>query len=231
MFLAERQIGPTRRKFLLWVMAALYTFASLPLPFCTTQQSFESATDPTPYPCQGGACGCRDAKTCWTNCCCRTPEERSEWAAENGIEPPIYAIVANWEEHGKDRLLVRTVQIDASATSCPPRKRSCCSGATEKDSYCGSDASCGDSVRSCCKAKPNQNRKALSKQSRWIVFMEAAKCRGLSFDVTKLSVSDISIPFALIEDASGFERQLPRMQSLAEVHMDVPHPPPRSNVA
>ncbi len=41
-----------------------------------------------PFPCQHHNCGCNTAEQCWRSCCCMTPEQRLEWARENGVTPP-----------------------------------------------------------------------------------------------------------------------------------------------
>lgn len=46
------------------------------------------------FPCEGHACGCRDAQSCWRNCCCKTNLEKLAWAYENRVTPPEYVVAA-----------------------------------------------------------------------------------------------------------------------------------------
>ncbi len=74
----------------------LLTFVAclLPIPILPTK-SFSTSTsqeDETPYPCEGGHCGCDSARKCWTSCCCTTPAEREIWAMQRGITPPTFAV-------------------------------------------------------------------------------------------------------------------------------------------
>lgn len=63
------------------------TAAGIPLPIGgPLHQGGES------YPCVEHACGCASAEQCWRSCCCHTLAERFEWARENQVRPPEYAI-------------------------------------------------------------------------------------------------------------------------------------------
>jgi len=65
----------------------------LPWPHPTPNSSGGGSLDEeTPYPCQGGHCGCNSPLKCWTSCCCKSPAEREAWAFERGITPPAYAV-------------------------------------------------------------------------------------------------------------------------------------------
>lgn len=43
-----------------------------------------------PFPCQDHGCSCRDARACWNNCCCFTPQQKLAWAQRKGVRPPDY---------------------------------------------------------------------------------------------------------------------------------------------
>lgn len=74
----------------------LLTFVAclLPIPILPTKSFITSTSqeDETPYPCEGGHCGCDSARKCWTSCCCTTPAEREIWAMQRGITPPTFAV-------------------------------------------------------------------------------------------------------------------------------------------
>ncbi|MCC9605729.1 hypothetical protein LOC68_21485 [Blastopirellula sp. JC732] len=117
-----------------------------------------------PFPCQGGSCGCRDAYTCWNNCCCNTPAERLAWAEANDVTPP-QNIVA--------RLMQEAAIVKASKkSSCCATKQvaSCCAGKTK--SCCAAKSS------SCCDAKEEKTTPAESAPYKG-PFFTIAKCGGL----------------------------------------------------
>jgi len=81
-----------------WLLLAAYvvTASGVPLPMAPVDAT--TASSATPFPCQGGHCGCRTAEQCWKSCCCQTPSERLAWAREHGVTPPNYLIVAALDE-------------------------------------------------------------------------------------------------------------------------------------
>ncbi|RCS40771.1 hypothetical protein DTL42_25760 [Bremerella cremea] len=64
---------------------------SIPVP------SFKDTS--TPFMCQDHACSCRNARNCWTHCCCFSRAEKLAWAAKQKIEPPEYAQKATPPQH------------------------------------------------------------------------------------------------------------------------------------
>src|SRR5262249_1134203 len=64
----------------------LVTAAGVPLPTARSAKSAER------FPCESCPCGCDSAEHCWRSCCCHTLAERMDWARENGVRPPEYAI-------------------------------------------------------------------------------------------------------------------------------------------
>lgn len=84
-----------------------------------------------PFPCQGGSCGCRDADTCWNNCCCNTPAQRLAWAAANGVTPPENVVA---------RLMREAAIVNASTPSCCAAKKtaSCCAAKAKPADCCAS---------------------------------------------------------------------------------------------
>lgn len=68
---------------LLGCMLAWGSGISVPVP------TFKDTS--TPFMCQDHACSCRNARNCWTHCCCFSRAEKLAWAAKQKIEPPEYA--------------------------------------------------------------------------------------------------------------------------------------------
>jgi hypothetical protein len=103
-----REIQVHQPKLFRWSMVVLLILSTLPIPqrlVSRVEQTSESGA----FPCQAKGCGCRDAKRCWTSCCCHTPKERKEWAERNGIEPPSYAV------------LTETRSTKATKSCCPTK--------------------------------------------------------------------------------------------------------------
>lgn len=46
------------------------------------------------FPCENCPCGCATAEHCWRNCCCFTPEQRLQWARQNGVPVPAFVQAA-----------------------------------------------------------------------------------------------------------------------------------------
>jgi hypothetical protein len=70
---------------------------ALPLPVPASKPNAGA-----PFPCQHHACGCRDAESCWRDCCCFTPQEKLAWAKRHGVTPPKFALAAaEGEANGK----------------------------------------------------------------------------------------------------------------------------------
>jgi len=43
------------------------------------------------FPCETHACGCFDAESCLSACCCYTPSETRAWAESNNLDPVAWA--------------------------------------------------------------------------------------------------------------------------------------------
>jgi hypothetical protein len=81
-----RNRGTWRRRLLTATVAFAYVGAigGLPLPAPSTGETGR------PFPCQGHACGCRNAEQCWRHCCCYTMREKIAWAQGHRVQPPAY---------------------------------------------------------------------------------------------------------------------------------------------
>ncbi|MGL5094970.1 MAG: hypothetical protein ACRDD1_05250, partial [Planctomycetia bacterium] len=88
-----------------------------------------------PFPCMHRACGCQNARQCWTSCCCTTLTERLVWAAANDVDVPKYVDRRDALPDPADGLVDLTADADPPACclaerSCA-RPKSCCDAANE----------------------------------------------------------------------------------------------------
>ncbi|UUO07605.1 hypothetical protein M4951_04685 [Blastopirellula sp. J2-11] len=120
-----------------------------------------------PFPCQGGSCGCRDAYTCWNNCCCNTATERLAWAKANGVTPPKNVIA---------RLLQEAAVITAANCSETQQVAACCAAKTNSCCETKSDVSCSTpKIGSCCETKTTPAQPQPYKGP----FFTVSRCGGL----------------------------------------------------
>jgi hypothetical protein len=122
------------------VTATLLAFVACLLPWPQPSPSASGERTPdddTPYPCQGGHCGCNSPVKCWTSCCCKSPAEREAWAFERGITPPSYAVrsqtaTATPREHPPNRRLAAVTRPQSQpscsdvSSSTRQSKAACC---------------------------------------------------------------------------------------------------------
>ncbi len=176
----------TRRAIALLVLFCVL-LASAPIPIGWKPRI---PTGSEPFPCQNCHCGCVTPEQCWTNCCCFSPEKRREWAAENGVKPPSYAVLTS--------SVGKFASKPASAAM-----QTCCNGDSSVERC---HVVCESNQQSCCSQKnmastecsvldAKQSSTNVSEQSDTIVLLSvfAAKCHGGSSEFTLL-------PWAIIED-------------------------------
>ncbi|MGL4462441.1 MAG: hypothetical protein ACRC1K_09810 [Planctomycetia bacterium] len=110
-----------------------------------------------PFPCMRRACGCQDARQCWTSCCCTTLTERLAWAAANNVAVPTYV----------DRRDILPDPADGFADAVPP-------------ACCRSERTCAR-PKSCCDAAKEPAEKVETGKGAAVINVRAmAGCRGLS---------------------------------------------------
>ncbi|TWT39362.1 hypothetical protein [Blastopirellula retiformator] len=116
-----------------------------------------------PFPCQGGTCGCRDAYTCWNNCCCNTPEERLAWAETNGVTPPDNIVA---------KLMAEAAIVQAAKPSCCAAKQvaSCCAAKTK--------SCCAKKSDNCC-SSPETSASPTNSAPYKGPFFTISRCGGL----------------------------------------------------
>ena len=125
-----------RRRSVSAALLAVYavTAAGVPLPGGVPPKQTNER-----YPCEHCQCGCRSAEQCWRSCCCRTLAERFEWARENNVRPPDYAIDAAMLA-GMDLSWLGIKSGKSCVVACP----ACCSHSSDarRPGCCRSHASC-----------------------------------------------------------------------------------------
>jgi hypothetical protein len=85
--------NPTLRSATAFLVLVGICASALPIPLGRIVRQTKDLSQP--FPCQHCACGCKNAEECWTNCCCFTPAQRADWARENGVTPPVYAVLTD----------------------------------------------------------------------------------------------------------------------------------------
>jgi hypothetical protein len=131
-----------------------------------------------PFPCMNSSCGCRSAEQCWKSCCCHTLAERIEWARQNGVRPPAFAVA-----HAKTAGIDVTWLVE-SRPEKPKGVRSCCAAALKASphSCCEKRLAilAGETPHVCCTdatGKSGQKR-----ASDRIIGWRALDCQGHSLN-------------------------------------------------
>lgn len=132
------------------LLAAVVLLAYLGAIFGFPAPAAHANTDSRPFPCQGHVCGCQNADDCWRHCCCHSPSERLQWAADHDVTPPasVSADLGWRSERLRDQ---------ESPKSC-----------------CKKSAKAAPGHKNCC----STNEKPA--QRGWIIGMSPFRCRGLS---------------------------------------------------
>lgn len=136
----------------------------IPLPVQSHTMPTQDSSEP--YPCMDCLCGCKDAETCWRNCCCYSNEEKLAWARDKGITPPAYVV---------------------SAVRLAKSQSGCCS----KAGCCRSSSACSPPkvVNSCC--SKSENRRCCQTRERrtarnTVLALQAVRCQGLKLSLSSL---------------------------------------------
>ncbi len=127
------------------------------------------------FPCEHCQCGCRTAEQCWRSCCCHTLAERFEWARENSVRPPDFAI-AEARLAGIDLSWLGIKSSPRCVVACP----ACCShaAANRRPSCCQSHAACCERAsHSCCIVR---EKRSSEKQDNRVVGWRVLNCQGNS---------------------------------------------------
>ncbi|PQO33087.1 hypothetical protein C5Y97_18320 [Blastopirellula marina] len=102
----------------------------------------------TPFMCQDHACSCRNARNCWTHCCCFSRAEKLAWAAQHKVEPPKYFREADHHQHDTSSEFCGQPQASPDHHACEHEHH-----ATQPKPLLAANCH-GESA--CCHAKPCQ---------------------------------------------------------------------------
>lgn len=178
------------------------------------------------YPCQGGTCGCDSAEKCWSSCCCRSPEERRQWAIAHGVTPPEYAILSS--DDRKPRACCDQAKPEASRKS-----RSVCCTTQRVDAPragCCMDRSDSKATTStgCDGCAKNKSRVARTPLKRtWVDTLSASRCRGFGFDLNCCSAFVETDEAQWSPPSPMLERLLFRRLQYRSIALSIDPPPPK----
>jgi hypothetical protein len=228
---------PLPRRILSSVVLISFLFGYFPIPIPVFRGSADASSDA--FPCQGGACGCGSAKSCWTSCCCMGPAARKAWAKRNGVTPPSYAIL---DESPSPPTTSQASHTPATSSCCaakqPATAADCC--ATDQATCDMAASSSRDhQPTSCCVAKRPSNKDGSAKHAAvtradttdattlaFALSIQAMKCRGAASDFNWLPWFVWSIPKA----TSPFDHGTDIIDRLVDQQADSlsmgPSPPP-----
>lgn len=162
-------------------LAAMIACAvGIPLPMQPRGANSKSAAEP--FPCMNCPCGCRNAETCWQDCCCYTQQEKLAWARDKGITPPAYVVAAAGREVSAQKIVCK-------------KSESCCQRTTKVASCCSARSN-----RSCCSNKvactqpATQPRLASQRRSSTATIIQALRCQGISLSTAMLPPTVVTPP-------------------------------------
>lgn len=161
-------------------LAAMIACAvGIPLPIQHRGANSKSAAEP--FPCMNCPCGCRDAETCWRDCCCYTQQEKLAWARDKCITPPAYVVAAAEREASAKKIVCK-------------KSESCCQQTTIVESCCRTrpNRSCCSNVA--CTQPAMQPRQALQRRSSTATIVQALRCQGISLSTAMLPPTVVSPP-------------------------------------
>lgn len=147
-----------------------------------------------PFPCQDCPCGCKDAETCWRDCCCFTNQQKLAWAKRHRVQPPAFVVAAAKRE-GTSRTACHACAGNAAGCggakasnlpSCCARRAARQMAAACSEGCCDSttNLSCGSGGESQC-GPPQAPRRGAGA----VLLITKLRCSGLSLSVTALPPS------------------------------------------
>jgi|694.fasta_scaffold89972_2 hypothetical protein len=239
MFGTRNRNEPLQRRILSSVVLISFLFGYFPIPIPVFRGSADASLGE--FPCQGGACGCGSAKSCWTSCCCMGPAARKAWAKRNGVTPPSYAIL---DESPSPPTTSQASHAPAASSCCTAKRPD-----TAADDCCATDqATCDIAASSrdhkstsCCDAKRSSTKDASSKHAAvnqadttdanalaFALSIQAMKCRGAASDFNWLPWFVWSIPkgTSVIDHGTDIIDRLVDQQA-DSLSMGPSPPPPR----
>jgi hypothetical protein len=193
---------PRTQRLAAWLACMTVAICSVgvPLPARAVKKSGEA------FPCQNCPCGCKDADTCWRECCCFTHRQKLAWAERNRVTPPAFVIAAARREtrdaatesqsccRGKPE-----VKMQASGAAAPTiAMRPCCQRRTALCSAAPcSTRSNGDATGSCSTCEGQASDKQAStperrRSSDAVLLVSKLRCGGISLSVSAMPPSVVT---------------------------------------
>jgi hypothetical protein len=228
---------PLPRRILSSVVLISFLFGYFPIPIPVFRGSADASSDA--FPCQGGACGCGSAKSCWTSCCCMGPAARKAWAKRNGVTPPSYAILDESPSPPTTSQASHTPATSSCCTAKRPATAADCCATDQATCDMAASSSRDHQPTSCCVAKRPSNKDGSAKHAAvnradttdattlaFALSIQAMKCRGAASDFNWLPWFVWSIPKA----TSPFDHGTDIIDRLVDQQADSlsmgPSPPP-----
>jgi hypothetical protein len=220
------------QRFIGWLacMAVAICSVGVPLP----AQSVKKSGDP--FPCQHCACGCKDAESCWRNCCCHTNREKLAWAKRNGVKPPAFVVAAARRESCCENTPAKACckSAEAEQTSLATAVPACCAKRTADVPQAAARSA---SSKSCCSScDSHQNEPPATNDGKRsegpVMLIAKLRCSGLPLSLSLLPPSVIAPPvdFAM-ERPMQFAAPRPVALLYESPFLAVPAPPPDAVVA
>lgn len=167
----------------------------VPLPARAVKKSGEA------FPCQNCPCGCKDADTCWRECCCFTNREKLAWAERNRVTPPSFVVAAARRDaraaakesqsccRGKREVKVQALgsaAVRVAKPSCCQRRTALCSAASNCEAA-GSCIKCAGQTANKQAHAPGRHR-----SSDAVLLVSKLRCGGISLSVSAMPPSVVT---------------------------------------
>jgi hypothetical protein len=172
-----------------WLTCLTVAICSVGVPM--PARSERKAGD-TPFPCQDCPCGCKDAETCWRDCCCFTNQQKVAWARKHRVAIPAFVVVAAKRE-GCDGQCERacceaktaSVKLAVKKPACCARREAACVSCTVKSVAARTCSRC-DEQSACDDATPATEQR---RSSSPVLLISKLRCGGISLSVSMMPAS------------------------------------------
>jgi hypothetical protein len=219
---AQRLIG--------WLACMTVAVSSIGVPL--PAQSVKKSGDP--FPCQGCACGCKDAESCWRDCCCHTNGEKLAWARRHGVKPPAFVIAAATRERTCDERYAapccRSNQCDDKTVASGTR--SCCSKQPHALAACANESPKSDCPRCESELPAPSSRHRDSDDAGVVQLVAKLRCSGLTLSLSLLPpcVVPSHVPIGM-EHTVSYAHSQSRAALYEPPFLPIVAPPPESRCA
>jgi hypothetical protein len=154
-----------------------------------------------PFPCQDCPCGCKDAETCWRDCCCYTNQQKLAWARRNRVTPPAFVVAAAKHEgccegnraHACCEAKTASVGLAAVKRPCCAKPGAACASSTSQCAATRSCSQCDEHSTAADTPPPLTERRSPGT----VLLISKLRCGGISLSVSML-------PPSVVVKATGF---------------------------